>query len=330
MNDYVKRGLFREIKDSFVYVERTQSDGRTRRGLVGAVDLEEYDFARHDVSILASEGTVLDRLPIRIDVRRAASLELPHIMTFIDDRAETVIEPLSIKAARLPLLYDFSLMEGGGHIRGMRVSGSDADEVMHAMAELHKKSRALMVMGDGNHSLAAAKVYWDKLKTNLSESDKQTHPARRALLEVNNVYDAAIGFEAIHRVVFNVDPSRFAAALENAMTKGSGYMLRVHSQSQSGILGVSADCIGDMLAQLQAFLDRYIKVNGGNVDYIHGADTVERLSKAKRCVGIVLPAMDKSELFGTVTTKGTFPKKSFSVGHARDKRYYLECRAISK
>ena len=328
MDSYIERGLFRKIEESFIYIERTQSDGFVRRGIVGAVDLEEYDFTGSNAAVLASEGTVFERLPARIRVRRAAKLELPHIMAFIDDKNDTVIKPLSEKTDKLPLLYDFDLMEGGGHIRGMQVCGKEADMVMSAFRDLHEKSRELMVIGDGNHSLAAAKVYWDELKQDLSESGRKTHPARWALIEVNNVYDPAINFEAIHRVVFDVDPSGFAAALENAMKKGNDYMLRVHSQTQSGILGVSADCIGDMLAALQSFLDEYISVVGGSVDYIHGADAVERLANSRKCVGIILPAMDKSELFGTVKTKGVFPKKSFSVGHSRDKRYYLECRAI--
>lgn len=329
MDDCIKCGLLREIKDSFVYVERTQPDGRVRRGLVGVVDLEEYSFSGGEAAILASEGTVLERLPARIRVRRAARLELPHIMTFIDDISETVIEPLSEKSNILPVLYDFDLMEGGGHIKGMRVTGGDADAVMSAMRGLHMKSKTLMVMGDGNHSLASAKVFWDELKQNLSENGRENHPARYALAEVNNVYDPAITFEAIHRVVFDIEPTELISALEKAVPQGNDYELRWITREKSGVINVSADCIGDMITVLQSFLDGYTKQKGGYVDYIHGEDSVSKLAQEERCLGLVIPAMNKAELFTTVANKGVFPRKSFSVGHAKDKRYYLECRAIT-
>ena len=328
MEYYIDRDLFREIEDSFIYVERILPGGLIRRGLVGTVDLEEYDFSGGEASILASEGTVLDRLPTRVRVRRSARLELPHIIAFIDDKDMTVIEPLSEKAGSLQLLYDFDLMEGGGHIRGMRVHGADAVEIKAAMRALHGKSSTLMVMGDGNHSLAAAKVYWDELKQGMSATERENHPASKALVEVNNVYDPAISFEAIHRVLYDVDVAGFIRALESAVPIGGDYELRWVSKGQSGAIGVSAGCIGDMLAAVQEFLDDYVSENGCGIDYIHGADTIMRIAGGERCMGLVLPAMDKSELFTTVARRGVFPKKSFSVGHARDKRYYLECRSI--
>ena len=328
MDDYLRRGLFNEVKDSFIYVERKQTDGHVRRGLVGAVDLEEYDFRSRQASVLASEGTVLDRLPPRTRIRRAARLELPHIMAFINDEHFTIVEPLVKKADSLPLLYDFELMEGGGRIRGMRVCGNDAGDVIAAMRALHEKNGTLMVIGDGNHSLAAAKVCWDELKQGLDAGERENHPARFALLEVNNVYDPAINFEAIHRAVFRVNPAEFAAEFEKAMPGGGDYKLRWTSRGGGGVIGVAADCIGDMLTAVQTFLDDYVQKTGCGVDYIHGEEAVEELAKGEGCLGLILPAMDKSELFGTVTTKGVFPKKSFSVGHARDKRYYLECRDL--
>ena len=328
MDGYMNVGFLHEVKDSFVYVERTQSDGRVRRGLVGAVDLEAYDFSGKSAAILASEGTVLERLPARIRIRRAARIELPHIMTFIDDKDATVIEPLSAKSDSLPLLYDFTLMEGGGSVKGKRVTGADAESVMKAMRALHEKNDMLMVLGDGNHSLAAAKVYWDELKLGLSDAQRESHPARRALLEVNNVYDPSISFEAIHRVVFDTEPAGFLSAFKDAVQPGGDYELRWVYGGKSGIIGVAAGCIGDILTSIQAFMDGYISRTGCRVDYIHGEDTAKWLAKGERCFGLILPAMDKSEFFATVAKRGVFPKKSFSVGHARDKRYYLECRAI--
>ena len=320
--------VLREVKDSFIYVERTQTDGHVRRGLVGTIDLEDYSFSGGDAAILASEGTVLERLPARIRIRRAACLELPHIMTFIDDKNASVIEPLSAITDRLPLLYDFELMEGGGRIRGMQVTGGDAFAVMDAMRALHERNEVLMVIGDGNHSLASAKVYWDEIKESLSSSLRENHPARRALIEVNNVYDPAISFKAIHRIVFDVDHEELLSKFNNSIPPGDDYAVRWAAKDQHGEIGLSAGCIGDMLIKIQDFLDDYTSVADCRVDYIHGADTAKRLAGDDRCLALILPSMDKSELFETVARKGVFPKKSFSVGHARDKRYYLECRRI--
>ncbi|MCL2402259.1 MAG: DUF1015 domain-containing protein [Oscillospiraceae bacterium] len=327
MDEYSASGFLKEVPDSFVYVERTQADGRVRRGIVGAVDLDEYDFSgKGDAAILASEGTVLDRLPVRINIRRQAPLELPHIMAFIDDECLSVIEPLTKK--NLPVLYDFNLMEGGGSVKGMRVVGDNAAGVMSALAALREKNGPLMVMGDGNHSLAAAKVYWDELKQNLTDAERENHPARMALLEINNVYDPAIDFEAIHRVMFGVDPKEFIRSLEGVVQKGNDYRLRWVYGGTTHVTDVAAACIGDMLTAMQIFVDDYAKTSGCGVDYIHGEETVEALAKDEGVLGLILPAMDKSELFKTVAESGVFPKKSFSVGHARDKRYYLECRKI--
>ena len=336
MDDYLGRGMFREVQDSFVYVERTLSGGGVRKGLVGAVDLEEYEFSGGDAAILASEGTVLDRLPPRIRIRKAAALELPHIMTFIDDVGGTVIEPLAEKAGRLPLLYDFELMEGGGRLKGMRVGGNDAQDVMAAMRALHDSNKTLMIMGDGNHSLAAAKAYWDELKQGLDDTERETHPARRALLEVNNLHDPAIEFEPIHRVVFDVDADVFISAFEKEMPQGAGvdYNLQLVARGErqealrKSAVSASAGCIGDMIDAVQAFLDEFVGKVGARIDYIHDAEAVERLAANEGCVGIILPGMGKSEFFETVAAIGIFPRKSFSVGHARDKRYYMECRRI--
>ena len=213
MAGYLGRGILQEIGNSFVYIERTLPDGRLRKGIVGAVDLEEYDFTGKEAAIRASENTLADRLPVRIQIRREAGFELPHIITFINDECGTVIEPVSKRAGALPLLYDFDLMEGGGHVRGMRLSGWDADDVIRSMRALQREGRMLMVIGDGNHSLAAAKTYWDEVKQTLNTEKRENHPARRALVEVNNVYDPAITFEAIHRVIWTDDPQGLADAL---------------------------------------------------------------------------------------------------------------------
>lgn len=326
--EYLESGLLRVIDDSFVYVERTLPDGCVRRGLVGTVNLDEYDFTGQAAAVRASEGTVLDRLPVRIRIRRAVDLESPHIILFIEDKEKTVIEPLSDKADKLPLLYSFELMEGGGHIKGMRVAGDDIASVVDGMRALHDKNGILMVVGDGNHSLAAAKMYWDEIKKSLSDAERDMHPARKALVELNNVYDPSISFKAIHRVVLDIEPAEVLRFLEDAVPKGTDYQLRWVYNGKSGSIGCKAECIGDMLEAVQGTLDRYVSDNGGYIDYIHDEDSVMRLASGDRCFGLLLPSMDKSELFGTVALKGVFPRKSFSVGNPRDKRYYLECRRI--
>lgn len=330
MLEYLNSGLFRKLDDSFVYIERTISDGRVRRGLVGMLDLDAYDYAQGAKTLIrASERTIVERLPARIDIRRRAPLELPHIMALIDDRQCRVIEPLSEKKDRFEKIYDFTLMEGGGAIRGWRVNGAQLRETADALGCLAQSGGVQIIIGDGNHSLAAAKSYWDELKKNLEPAERESHPARFALVELNNVYDPAIDFEAIHRVIFNTDPEACVKELKRALPEErGGYALRWATAAQSGTLTVGAGSIGHFIERLQAFLDDYVKRTGCVIDYIHGDDTALQLASRQNCVGLLLPTMDKSEFFGTVSVGTLFPKKSFSIGHARDKRYYLECRAI--
>ncbi|MCL2078962.1 MAG: DUF1015 domain-containing protein [Oscillospiraceae bacterium] len=328
MQGYLSGDTLRKLEDSFIYVQRTQSDGRVREGIVGALDLEEYDFTGKSAAVRASEGTVLDRLPARIRIRKAALMELPHIITFINDEKNTVLGSLASKKDTLPVVYDFSLMEGGGHITGRQVTGEDAKKVKNAIRDLESGSDILMIMGDGNHSLAAAKVYWDELKQELTAAQRENHPARRALVEVNNVYDRAISFEAIHRVLFDTDAKSYIEAFSSAAPRGTDYVISWAAKDGGGEIGIKAACIGDMLSLMQDFMDDYVAKNGGVIDYIHGEDSARKLAQNERCLGLILPAMDKSEFFETVALRGVFPRKSFSVGHARDKRYYFECREI--
>jgi uncharacterized protein (DUF1015 family) len=336
MRQYLDSGLFTVLENSFIYVERTLSGGGVRRGLVGVIDLEAYDFTAGSASVVrASEKTIVSRLPARIQVRRRAALELPHIMALLDDKDGRVIEPLATVCAGERPVYNFQLMEGGGSIRGWRVHGEAAAGVQKALEDLFAGRDVHIIIGDGNHSLAAAKGYWDEIKTGLDEDDRRRHPARFALVELNNVYDPAIVFEAIHRHVTRCDPKALLAALEKHLTGGSNatggraYRLGWVSGGEEGVILVHAPCIGDFIEALQTFLDDYVRDNGCGIDYIHGDDSLRTLAAAGGSVGLLIPAMDKSELFETVMTRGQFPKKSFSIGHARDKRYYLECRRIA-
>ena len=331
MKRYLKSGLFRTIENSFIYVERFLSDGSVRRGIVGMLDLEAYDYRSGSSSaVRASEKTILSRLPARIEIRKRAPLELPHIMALINDKNSFVIEKLTEQTDVLEPVYDFNLMEGGGAIKGWRVTGEAASAVTASLKALFDGSSVQIIIGDGNHSLAAAKDYWDELKPTLSDSQQACHPARFALVELNNVYDPSVRFEAIHRLVTGLDPAGLVKALETHLTGGSGnnYTLRWVSTEGTGKITVPASSTGEMIERLQSFLDDYIVNNSGSIDYIHGEQSLEKLSKENGCLGLLLPSMDKSEIFNTVINSGVFPRKSFSIGSARDKRYYLECRTI--
>lgn len=330
METYLRQGVFEKLEASFIYLERTISDGRVRRGLVGKLDLEAYDYSKGaKTPVRASERTIVERLPARIDVRRQAPLELPHIMALIDDKDCRVIEPLGENKSDFRKVYDFTLMEGGGSIKGWQVTGSALGKVLDGLNALTKQSDVQIIIGDGNHSLAAAKAYWDEIKTTVSPEARSSHPARFALVELNNVYDPAISFEAIHRVVFNTKPQALLSELEKSVAMdGDGYKLETVTGDKHGALSIGARSIGNFIEKLETFLDSYVQHTGCVIDYIHGEDSVEKLSAKDGAVGFILPAMDKSEFFKTVADGALFPKKSFSIGHAQDKRYYLECREI--
>ena len=326
MRNYLEEGIFREYKDSLVYVERKLSNGRARRGIVGAIDLDNYDYSPNSrAPIRASEMTVPDRLPPRVAARASASLELPHVIALIDDAEMSVIEPLEGRKNSFEKLYDFDLIESGGHIIGWRVTGGEAERVSALVNGLRARGAAAMIIGDGNHSLAAAKTHWNELKRN----GRKDSSARYALVELNNVYDSAVEFKAIHRVVFGVDADSFVREMERAIGGTGRHSVEWRSSGTGGEFSVAASHIGDAIGAVQSFIDKISEKTGCRVDYIHGAGALESLSSARDSVGIILPAMDKSDFFSTVLSRGIFPRKSFSIGEARDKRYYLECRKIA-
>jgi uncharacterized protein (DUF1015 family) len=323
MQSYLEKGIFREYGNSLVYVERKLSNGRVRRGLVGAIDLESYDYSPDSrAPVRASEMTVPDRLPPRVAARASASLELPHVIALLDDAEMSVIEPLGRRKDSFEKLYSFDLMEGGGHIAGWRVPDGETERVAGLVNGL--RGEAIMIIGDGNHSLAAAKARWDEMKRNGAKDA----PARYALAELNNVYDPAVEFKAIHRAVFGVDARQFVRDMERAIGGPGRYRVGWRSSGESGEFAAAASCIGDAIEAVQSFIDDASGKTGCRVDYIHGGDALESLSAARDNVGIIMPAMDKSDFFGAVLSRGVFPRKSFSIGESRDKRYYLECRKI--
>ena len=344
MEDYIKNVLVSH-PDSLIYLERVQSDGRTRRGLVGMVDLEHYDYNKGATSLIrATEGTVLERIPPRVAVRRGASIELPHVMLLIDDPARTVIEPLAKVSESFEKAYDFELMLGGGHVKGYFVSDEYKSKVTDALCalatekEMAEKYGAdgiaplLFAVGDGNHSLASAKAAFEEIKARDGEKAMNS-PARYALAEVVNLHDEALDFEPIYRVVFDVDGDKLISELREYAKALNG---TAAPQTVHYILG---DDEGDIVFErpvqqlavgtLQDYLDRYKKNNPeAEIDYIHDESSLRSLTEKENSVGFLFDGMGKDELFKTVIFDGALPRKTFSMGHARDKRYYLECRKI--
>ncbi len=326
MEEYLRDGIFEELPGSFIYLERIQPDGRTRRGLVGALDLESYDFAPDArAAVRATEATVEERLPPRIRIRAAAALEMPHVMLLADDRDDRVLGPLAAAAHRLKKLYDFDLMLGGGHVTGWLVRGALQDTVRAALASLAEKKvqrekygdaaaggPMVLAVGDGNHSLAAAKRLWERLRGELTPEERASHPARFALAELVNIHDPALDFEPIHRVLFDTDTAAFPAALRAGRAAWEDPALP----------------LGTRVAAADRFCRGYIAAHGGRVDYVHGRESAEELGAQPGCGAVLLPPVEKDGLFLSVLLNGPLPKKSFSMGTARDKRYYLECRRI--
>lgn len=344
MAAYLDGDVFETLPACYVYVERTLSNGAVRRGLMGVLDLECYDYTKHSTTpIRATEGTVEDRLPPRVRVRRNAPLEMPHIMVFIDDSADAVLKPLAQKKETFRKLYDFDLNCGGGHIRGYMVSGADAQALDAAIdtlsdaetlrARYGDDAPAVFAMGDGNHSLATAKKCWEEISANLTDAEKENHPARYSLVELVNIHDEAISFEPIHKVVFDTDPATFIqeaqefwAAQNRPSAKGHTIRLVVGEEEKE--IRVSGLTIGQLIGKAEEFCQDYMARNGGRIDYIHNDDTAIGMGRRSGCACVLLPRMEKSELFPSIIHSGAFPKKSFSIGHAEDKRYYLECRKI--
>lgn len=346
MRRYLDEGVFRTLEGSLIYVERTQSDGRVRHGLVGMVDLEQYDYTPGSGALIrATEGTVLSRIPPRVKVRKDAPVELPHVMLLIDDPEQTVIEPLASGSGRMEKLYDFALQQGGGRLAGWKLTDDQMDGVADALAGLcssegqEKKyglkgaAPLLFAVGDGNHSLATAKTCYEELKKITPESQWAGLPARYALVEVVNNHDAALQFEPIHRVLFSVEPAEFMTAFKKAYPnaqegKGEGHVIEVVWQGHDGFITVPDPRMQLAVGTLQSFIDSYLKEYGGEVDYIHGDDVTRILGSKPGNMGFLLPAMGKEQLFKTVMADGVLPRKTFSMGHAQDKRYYVEARRI--
>jgi uncharacterized protein (DUF1015 family) len=360
MTLYLNDNVLYEHKDAVFLVERVFSNGNTRHGLIMSVDLERYDFNKGSQSLIrATEGTIIERLPPRIRIRENAQLELPHIMLLIDDAEKTVIEPLVSKASSFSQVYSFELMKQSGSIKGWKINDENViEDLAAALLKLADKEDfktryglkddnqdvLLFAVGDGNHSLATAKACWENLKKTLTSEELQDHPARYALVEIVNVHDNGLVFEPIHRVVFNVEHEHLLDSFVSyykdrgcnvRIEKGSGkpessgHAIKYVSSEGYGYLIVECPLYNIDVGTLQNFLDDYLKKNPqANIDYIHGEEITDKLGKQPGNIGFFLSKMDKNELFKTVILDCTLPRKTFSMGEASEKRFYLEARKI--
>ena len=367
MTEYLEEGILTPQNPGFILVDRRTSQTPSRKGLVVALDLEHYDFSAESKSLIrATEGTVLDRIPPRIHIRKDAVLEVPHIMVLIDDPEKTVIEPLFRKT--LNKVYDVELMMNSGHVTGYIIDDKETiGEIAHNLERLadkdafNKKYRVtneevlLYAMGDGNHSLATAKSLWKNIKEQAQNKDAiMQHPARYALVELVNIHDEGLEFEPIHRAVFNIQAedmlqamqafyeqqgSQFSYTMSNnpeelhmLREKSPGtHQITFVSEKIYGILSVNNPRLNLEVGTLQTFLDHYVqKKPEVKIDYIHGDDIVTDLGSQAGNMGFHLPAISKHDLFKTIIVDGALPRKTFSMGNADEKRFYLECRKISQ
>jgi hypothetical protein len=359
MRKYMDEGIL-QPHDGLVYMERTVA-GKTRKGIVLCLDLEAYDYTKGSSSLIrATEGTIVDRLPPRIKIREGATLELPHILVLIDDPNRTVVEPLSAAKSKLEKLYDFDLMLDSGHLAGYAVNQEFEDQVVEALRGLAQPESfaakygigedqpvLLFAMGDGNHSLATAKAIWEKMKPQVG----MDHPSRYALVEIENVHDEGLGVEPIHRVLFALKKDLFAE-LEKTLGANLTYkpiasadeMVKavdsadgekqviglVGGGKEFGLLEIANVSSNLPVGTIQHFLDLFLKEGGAEkIDYVHGEDVTVKLGSQPNNAGFYLPGMSKSDLFKTVILDGALPRKTFSMGEAREKRFYMEARKIS-
>lgn len=346
MKNYIEEDIFTEYKNTYVYVERTLANGVKRLGIVGMVDLEDYDYAKDSqTKIRATEGTVVDRIPPRLKVRCDALIELPHIMLLIDDADCDIVESNSKIKDSFEKLYDFDLMQNSGHIEGYRMSEKACNILDEKLAELgnievfnkkygtDKDLPLIYAMGDGNHSLATAKAHYENLKKEIGVEKASESLARYALCELVNLHDKSLEFEAIHRVVFGLNGNDFLNAFEEEYdisyeenAGGQSFIFVFNGEAKKVTVKNPKEYLA--VGTVQKFLDKYIADNGGEVDYIHGEDVVYKLCEDKSNFGIILDAMDKSDLYKSVILDGPLPRKTFSMGEACDKRFYTEARRI--
>jgi uncharacterized protein (DUF1015 family) len=325
---YLKNNVLEDMGECFILVERQTPYTKKRLGLMIAIDLEDYTYEKGlRTPIRATEATILERIPPRLRIRENAPVELPHTLILVDDPNKTIIEQLYEKRNEFPLVYDFELNQNGGHLRGYQIKNTEP--VIQSFYSLLKKPGDLLfVVGDGNHSLATAKAHWEKLKPTLSKAQLQNHPARFSLVEVINLYDDGLTFEAIHRVVFNAEDD-FIPGLRRLLKGEHEGMIYTR---RTGKITQMMPANGPLTYKIvQDYIDDYLAKNPQTtVDYIHGTDhLLEVANKYKSAIAIEMPALTKGDLFDYIAHDDVLPRKSFSMGHASEKRYYLESKRIT-
>ena len=352
MRAYTEQGLFDTYESTLLLVRRRTAGGVVRWGVMVALDLEAYSWeAGTRTLIRATEGTILDRIPPRKRIRENATLELPHIVVLISDPARSVIEPLAATADSLPPAYDVELMEHGGHVTGWAVPPDAVPAFADALSRLHDAldpgDPLLFAMGDGNHSFATAKSCWEDLKPTLSPADRETHPARWALVEIENIFDPGLEFEPIHRVLFDTSRDDFESELARHCASYTvspaesvdEVMRRVESATDQtfgygDVNGYATYTLVQPEASipagtLQTVIDA-LGAAGCDVDYIHGSQACDDLGRKPSNLSLFLPAVPKETFFASIVADGALPRKTFSLGEADDKRYYLEARRIRR
>ena len=336
MNRYLEQNLFYTRENAMIYVEREVTGGKKRCGLVCKVDLEEYDYHPGSRALIrATEKTVMERIPARVHIREHAPLELPHSMILIDDSTCGVIAPLQERKEHMEKVYGFTLMEGGGRIDGWLLDGESLQMVSAGVARLRQSSELLFAVGDGNHSLAAAKEIYERDKKRTPQEQWADLPTRWVLAEIVSMNDPGVEFLPIHRIVFGVDGEKMLDALREYYPDAvpgehAGHVIRWNCKEDCGAITVPQPREDLAVETLQNFIDDYIARYGGAVDYIHDLSAVEEMSRQTRCIGFMLPAFPRENLFPYVKSHGELPRKTFSIGHSRDKRYYLEARALQR
>ena len=344
-SEYLGGDLMAEYPDCYIYVERALKNGKIRCGILGAVDLEQYEPSRYaETLVRPSEETVFERVPPRVTVREKSPAEVSHLVLFADDAEKQLIEPLAAKKAAFEKLYDFDLPEHGGHIAGWKLPEEEAkriDGILSAMAEKKYVSDKygtdpdapplLLVVADGNHSLAAAKEAYEKLKGKLTDAEAAEHPARYAMAELINIHSDAFEFEPIYRVVKGVDVEKFLDVLRGeTATSGDGQKVTFRYAGGQGEAVFTEPSSAVTAGTLQRFIDNYIEDYGeGSCDYIHGEEELKALCKEDGAVGFIFGGISKEGLFRDIISGGILPRKSFSIGAADDKRFYLEARRTS-
>ncbi len=343
-SEYFGGDFMQEYPDSYIYIERSLKNGKVRCGILGAVDLEQYEPSRYATTLIRpSEETVFERVPPRVKVREKCAGEASHLVMFVDDDKKALIEPLAEGKAKFEKLYDFDLPENGGHIAGWRLPKEEIERIDSLLSKMADKQYVsekygtdpdaeplLMVVGDGNHSLAAAKEAYEKIKAGLSPEEAANHPARFATAELVNIHTDAFEFEPIYRIVKGVDTEKFLEELALVTeAEGEGQKVTYFCADSEGC-AVFTDPSSQVTAgTLQRFIDNYIDDFGGECDYIHGEDELKALSKEEGCIGFIFDGISKDGLFRDIIKGGLLPRKSFSIGAADDKRFYLETKRIS-